>query len=123
LETLSAYDAGAELAWRDNRSIWGKYRDALSTRIAGLPHQPFAVRKGDVVLFDPDSVHGTMPVTKPELTRKAIITEWHGREVRSYPSTSYFGPRFDRRSPQTGKLTFDQAISSPLGWYVPRSAQ
>ncbi len=122
LDLLHTYDAGAEVSRHDNRFIWGKVCEATTARVAGMPRQAFAINKGDVVFFDPNAIHGTMPATNPALMRKAIIAEWHAREVRSYPASAYFGSQLDCRGPHSGKLTADAAISCPLGRYVPRSA-
>ena len=119
LGTLRTYPEGAAIERHDNRFIWGKICEATTTRVAGMPRQPFAIGKGDVVLFDPNAIHGTMPATNPALTRKAIIAEWHAREVRSYQASAYFGPQMDRRGPNSGKLTLDGATRCSLGLYVP----
>ena len=122
LDRLRAYRAGSDIEWHDNRLIWGKVCEATAARIAGMPRRPFAINKGDVVLFDPNAIHGTMLATNPALTRKAIIAEWHAREVRSYPASAYFGPQLDRRGPHSGRSTAETATQCSLGWSVPSRA-
>ena len=123
LSILRGYRPGSHPEWNDNRFIWRKLCEATATRVAGMPRQAFAIAKGDVVFFDPNVIHGTMPSANQALTRRAIIAEWHGHEVRSYPSTAYFGVRLDRRAPDNGKSTADAAVNCSLGSYLPPSAQ
>ncbi|MEH2358563.1 phytanoyl-CoA dioxygenase family protein [Nostoc sp.] len=81
----------------ENRAIWKVVCQKTASLTKGLPRVPFSINKGDVVLFDPNVIHGTMPAPNPSLTRKAIVTEWHTQSVRSYSYCKYFGSQHDKR--------------------------
>ncbi|MEH2253940.1 phytanoyl-CoA dioxygenase family protein [Nostoc sp.] len=87
----------SESAFLENRAIWKVVCKKTISLTQGLPRVPFSINKGDVVLFDPNVIHGTMPAPNPSLTRKAIITEWHTHSVRSYSYSEYFGSQHDKR--------------------------
>lgn len=88
---------GSESAFLENRAIWKVVCEKTASLTEGLPRVPFPINKGDVVLFDPNVIHGTMPAPNPSLTRKAIVTEWHTRSVSSYSYSAYFGSQHDKR--------------------------
>jgi ectoine hydroxylase-related dioxygenase (phytanoyl-CoA dioxygenase family) len=88
---------GSESAFLENRAIWKLVCEKTASLTDGLPRVPFSINKGDVVLFDPNVIHGTMPAHNPLLTRKALVTEWHTRSVRCYPYSTYFGSQHDFR--------------------------
>lgn len=87
----------SESAFLENRAIWKVVCQKTASLTKGLPRVSFSINKGDVVLFDPNVIHGTMPASNPSLTRKAIITEWHTLSVRSYSYFEYFGSQHDKR--------------------------
>ncbi|MDF5721951.1 MAG: phytanoyl-CoA dioxygenase family protein [Rhizonema sp. PD37] len=89
----------SESAFLENRTIWKLVCEKTASLTEGLPRVPFPIKKGDVVLFDPNVIHGTMPAPNPSLTRKAIVSEWHTRSVRSYSYYAYFGSQHDKRQP------------------------
>lgn len=87
----------SESAFLENRAIWKVVCQKTASLTKDLPRVPFSINKGDVVLFDPNVIHGTMPAPNPSLTRKAIVTEWHTRSVHSYSYFEYFGSQHDKR--------------------------
>ena len=87
----------SESAFLENRAIWKVVCQKTASLTKGLARVRFSINKGDVVLFDPNVIHGTMPALNPSLTRKAIVTEWHTQSVRSYSYSEYFGSQHDKR--------------------------
>jgi phytanoyl-CoA hydroxylase len=46
----------------------------------GIPKVPFAARKGDVLVWHADLVHGGNPVSS-EITRKSIVTHYSPKHL------------------------------------------
>ena len=111
--------AGTDEARAENRFIWRAICEATAEQVAEMERHAVPLLEGDVVLFDPNVIHGTMPALDSGLTRKALICEWHARDVRSYDVTTYFGSRHDLRDSTNGRLTADTAQRGSLGWHEP----
>jgi hypothetical protein len=65
------------------------------------------LRKGDIVVFSSDVVHGTARCNNPNLTRKYFVSYWSGESAVWYHSRSYWGPLHDYRCPEN-------AVSAPV---------
>jgi ectoine hydroxylase-related dioxygenase (phytanoyl-CoA dioxygenase family) len=73
----------------------------------GLERQVHPLRKGDVVIFSSDVVHGTCRCNNSQLTRKYLVAYWAAKNARWYHSRSYWGPMHDFRSQEN-------AITAPV---------
>ena len=80
-----------------HRRVWPDLCVRMAAAIRALPRRTFALRKGDVVLFSPNAIHGTMPRINPALSRKVMISEWRARSAVLYFASEHFGTLYDRR--------------------------
>jgi len=67
---------------------------------SGGERKPLLLKKGDVIVFSPDVVHGTCPYNDPNLTRKCFIASWAAASAVWYESRAYWGPYHDYRHPE-----------------------
>ena len=63
-------------------------------KAAGLTRESFLPRKGDVLFWSADLVHGGSAITAPELTRKSLVGHYCPATARPY----YFHYKRDRRT-------------------------
>ncbi len=107
--------------WKDFHStVWPMICDSVVQKIQNAPRKAFPLRKGDVVLFNPRIVHGTMPRTDLRLPRKSKISEWRSPDSTIYFATEYFGPTRDgRNKPNSGRFAALGAVNTSWGAYIP----
>jgi ectoine hydroxylase-related dioxygenase (phytanoyl-CoA dioxygenase family) len=67
--------------------------------IEGRTKVTFQLKKGDVVLFQPSIVHGSLN-GDPKLTRKSLILDCRALSLPRYPPHVYYGSRHDHRRPE-----------------------
>ncbi len=62
------------------------YEDLVARQIetAQLEKKIFLARKGDVLIWHANLIHGGMPVTRPELTRKSMVIHYYAKDVVKY---------------------------------------
>lgn len=62
------------------------YEDALQEVIAekGVKKEIFLAKKGDVLIWHANLVHGGMPVTNPTATRKSMVIHYYAEDVIKY---------------------------------------
>ena len=116
LDRFSTDRESARAAWRQEMMpiLFGRIKAAIE----GVPRMTFPIRKGDVVLFSPNVVHGTMPRADPELSRRVMISEWRARTAMIYHPGEHFGAGFDHRNrPGVGIRADRDAMQSSLGLY------
>jgi hypothetical protein len=89
--------------------LWRYVRARLSRVIEekGLRREAHLLKKGDVVVFSSDVVHGTALCKNTELTRRYMVAYWAARSAKWYHSRSYWGPMHDFRAPEN-------TISAPV---------
>lgn len=99
-----------------HRRVWPDLCQRMAQAIEGIQRVTFPIRKGDVVFFSPNAIHGTMPRSNDALPRKVMITEWRARSARLYFASEHFGSRYDRRSRLGAGRSADYQIqSTPQG--------
>ncbi len=116
LTRFSTDRQSAQAAWRQEIMpiLFGKIKAAVE----GVPLATFPVRKGDVVLFSPNVIHGTMPRADAKPSRRVMISEWRARTAMIYHPGEHFGAHFDRRNrPGAGIRADRDAMRSGLGLY------
>ena len=80
-----------------HRRVWPFLSAKMAAAIESTERHTFAPGKGDVILFSPNVIHGTMPRRDESLPRKVMISEWRARSARIYFASDHFGPGYDRR--------------------------
>ncbi len=91
--------------YKMTRPMWrfvkrDKLPRAIETR--SLERKPLILRKGDVIVFSSDVVHGTSPCRNQSLTRKYLIAFLAARQAIWYQSRAYWGSKHDFRAPENG---------------------
>ena len=73
----SVHEAQRMVGLQEERKVIEKHVQSLETRAIerGIPKMPFAAKKGDVLIWHADLVHGGNPVSR-ETTRKSIVTHY-----------------------------------------------
>lgn len=73
----SVYEAQRMTGVTDTREVVMRHVQSLEDRARqrGIPKTPFAAKKGDVLVWHADLVHGGNPVSR-ETTRKSIVTHY-----------------------------------------------
>jgi hypothetical protein len=71
----------------------------------GLDKVSPSLKKGDAVIFDVDTVHGSSPWIDGTLTRKHLIVTWSAFSACWFGPRVYWGPHHDFRCPQNA-ITF-----------------
>jgi hypothetical protein len=79
----------------------------------GLERRPLLLKKGDVIVFSPDVVHGTCRCNNPTLTRKYFVAYWAAASAVWYESRAYWGPYHDYRHPENSITA--HVYSAPFG--------
>lgn len=77
----------------------------------GLERLVPPMKKGDVLIFAPAIIHGSVPAERPELTRKCMIFNLFALGARFYVPGGYWGPRHDYRRPEN-EVHFNVARTS-----------
>jgi len=93
------------------RPIMEKFRAEAETR----ERVTFQLKKGDVLLFKPSLLHGSLKAD-PNLTRKSLILDCQGESVRRYLPHAYYGSRHDFRRPEN--LVPEFVVETGLGKFV-----
>jgi phytanoyl-CoA dioxygenase PhyH len=90
----------------------------------GLERRPLLLKKGDVIVFSPDVVHGTCHRNNPTLTRKSFIADWAAASAVWYESRAYWGPYHDYRHPENSitypvyRTLFGLRVSSQAAYFA-----
>ena len=69
-------------------------------RQSGLKPVAPELKKGDIVIFRSDVVHGTCDCVDPLLTRKYLTAFWAAGRTRWYHTRAWWGPDWDFRLPE-----------------------
>jgi hypothetical protein len=93
----------AEEYFSVTKPLWDYAKQIKLTRAIeeiGLERKPLLLKKGDVIVFSPDVVHGTCRCNNPALTRKVFVASWAAVSAVWYESRAYWGPYHDYRHPE-----------------------
>jgi hypothetical protein len=73
----SVHEAQRMAGLQEERKVIEQHVQSLETRAIqrGIPKMPFAAKKGDVLIWHADIVHGGNPISR-ETTRKSIVTHY-----------------------------------------------
>jgi ectoine hydroxylase-related dioxygenase (phytanoyl-CoA dioxygenase family) len=73
----SVHEAQRMAGLQEERKVIEQHVQSLETRAIqrGIPKMPFAAKKGDVLIWHADLVHGGNPISR-ETTRKSIVTHY-----------------------------------------------
>ncbi len=106
-----------EPAWKQFHGLaWPVICELVAEKTKHLERKAFPLRKGEVLVFSPRVVHGTMPRTDPSLPRKCQISEWRASTARMFFAAESFGPTHDLRGrPGAGRLASEGAVRTPWG--------
>ena len=76
--------------WRTGDNINKKYEDQIAARISDSKLQPveFLPKKGDILIWHSNLVHGGMKMNNPELTRKSMVLHLYAEDVICYHDIS-----------------------------------
>jgi hypothetical protein len=113
----------AEEYFSVTKPLWDYAKQIKLTRAIeeiGLERKPFLLKKGDVIAFSPDVVHGTCRRNNPTLTRKSFIADWAAASAVWYESRAYWGPYHDYRHPKNS-ITYP-VYRTPFGLGVSSQA-
>jgi ectoine hydroxylase-related dioxygenase (phytanoyl-CoA dioxygenase family) len=114
LDRFATDRAAAQAGWR--RDILPLAFQRTAAAIAGVPRVTFPLDKGDVVLFSPSVIHGTMARSDAMLPRKVMISEWRARIAMIHHPGEHFGVAYDHRQrPGAGIPADRDAMHSSLG--------
>jgi ectoine hydroxylase-related dioxygenase (phytanoyl-CoA dioxygenase family) len=69
----------------------------IASKTAKMRKAVFELRKGDVVIFCLDVIHGGMPIRNSKLTRKAMVIEWHASSAQAFSMSAFWGASHDYR--------------------------
>jgi ectoine hydroxylase len=71
---------------RLGRKDYGDYEDRIEETIREqhLEKEVFAARKGDVLIWHANLIHGGMPILDPTLTRKSMVIHYYADDVIKY---------------------------------------
>lgn len=77
-------------AWMIEPNVNARYEDVLEQRIQEKCAQPqvFLAKKGDVLVWHANLLHGGMPVVNPALTRKSMVAHYFAEGVICYHEIS-----------------------------------
>ncbi len=72
--------------WKIGPKPYSAYEDMLQQKIksAGLTKQSFLPKKGDVLIWHANLLHGGEPVTRAEASRKSVVYHYFGKGVVCY---------------------------------------
>jgi hypothetical protein len=93
---------GQRSAWTHKMS-WGECLTAKlykGVRELGLPRVVPTLDKGDVILFMPTIVHGTLNPEEPERSRRCALFYLYGEGAPFYEARTFFGAHRDLRRPE-----------------------
>jgi hypothetical protein len=110
----------AEEYFSVTKPLWDYVKQIKLTRAIeeiGLERRPLLLKKGDVIVFSPDVVHGTCRRNNPTLTRKVFVASWAAASAVWYESRAYWGPYHDYRHPENS-ITLP-VYRTPFGLGVP----
>jgi phytanoyl-CoA hydroxylase len=105
MEPTTAFDFFAA-----TKPLWNYVKQRkLPTAVleCGAERTVYPLKKGDVVVFSSDVVHGTARCNDPSLTRKYFVSYWAAASAVWYHSRSYWGPLHDYRCAEN-------AVSAPV---------
>jgi len=65
---------------------YGDYEDRIAEVIGEkqLTKEIFLARKGDILIWHANLIHGGMPVNNPTLTRKSMVIHYYAKDVIKY---------------------------------------
>jgi ectoine hydroxylase-related dioxygenase (phytanoyl-CoA dioxygenase family) len=80
----------AKNTWLIESNVNTRYEDYLETEIKkrGAKPEVFLARKGDVLIWHANLLHGGMPVLNPKLTRKSMVAHYFAEGVICYHEIS-----------------------------------
>jgi phytanoyl-CoA dioxygenase PhyH len=106
----------AEEYFSVTKPLWDYVKLTKLTRAIeeiGLERRPLLLKKGDIIVFSPDVVHGTCRCNDLTLTRKVFVASWAAVSAVWYESRAYWGPYHDYRHPENS-ITLP-VYRTPLG--------
>jgi len=89
--------------FRVTKPLWRYVKEEKlprSIQEKGLRREVHPLKKGDVVVFSSDVVHGTSRRNNGGLTRKYMVAYWAAMSAGWYHSRAYWGPTHDFRAPE-----------------------
>ncbi len=107
--TVQAFNAAFEPVYR-----YVNERVEKSLAALDLPKIAPALKKGDAVIFDVDTIHGSVPQNRKELTRKCMMVHWTRFGAVHFGPRYYWGPSHDFRCKEYA-IDFP-VIHTPFGY-------
>jgi len=79
-----------ETAFTLGKKDYPDYEDAIEKQITEnqLEKKIFLAKKGDLLIWHANLLHGGLPVAKPELTRKSMVIHYYAKDVIKYHEIS-----------------------------------
>lgn len=73
-------------AWKIDSMHDQKYEERIAGEIKkhGLKMEVFRPKKGDIIIWHANMLHGSIPVVHPELTRKSLVMHYFAKDVLCY---------------------------------------
>ena len=73
-------------AWKIDAMHDRKYEDRIADEIKeyNLKMEVFQPKKGDIIIWHANLLHGSIPVVRPELTRKSLVMHYFAKDVLCY---------------------------------------
>ena len=122
---LYRFNDGSHHASPDEEADWFDYID-VQIRLRGLKQRKFLARKGDVLVFHADLVHGGCPVRDAGRTRGSLICQYFGESdcrARELDIVPLHGGYWMRRRPQAVRVdpaAFELGFAFPEESYLMR---
>ncbi|MBV9506918.1 MAG: phytanoyl-CoA dioxygenase family protein [Acidobacteriia bacterium] len=92
-------------------------RDLIAARVADLQRVSFPIRRGDVVVFSFQTIHGGEPIIDKSRRRRAMIMDWHLGSTEDFLMNAYWGETYDHRC-EENRLEKDPVQVTTLGSYA-----
>ncbi|MCB0527074.1 MAG: phytanoyl-CoA dioxygenase family protein [Saprospiraceae bacterium] len=87
--TTTDYPSG-NTRWTIGNNSNRRYEDKIEEVIAetGLQKQPFLGKRGDVLIWHANLLHGGSPITRPGATRRSMVCHYYAEDVICYHEMS-----------------------------------
>jgi ectoine hydroxylase-related dioxygenase (phytanoyl-CoA dioxygenase family) len=84
------YDKGSSALKIGDERHYSAYEDKIEdvVKTSGIPKQVFSAKKGDILIWHANLLHGGEPVTTADSTRKSMVIHYFAKDVIKYHEIS-----------------------------------
>ena len=75
-----------ETSLKLGKKEYGDYEDKIEEQLrqSSFPKEVFLAKKGDILIWHANLIHGGLPVVNPALTRKSMVIHYYAKDVIKY---------------------------------------